>query len=56
MKIIQNNFNDVILYNILNVVQCYNNREHNKRYSVQNIVIDFDVNRLIFCCVKYIND
>lgn len=53
---VQNNFNELILNNILNAVHCYNNREHNKRCSAQNIVIDSNLNRLRFCCVKNINN
>lgn len=53
---VQNNFNELILYNILNAVHYYNNREHNKRCSAQNIVIDSNLNSLRFCCVKNINN
>lgn len=53
---VQNNFNELILYNILNAVHYHNNREHNKRCSAQNIVIDSNLNRLRFCCVKNINN
>lgn len=56
IQLCQNNFNELILNNILNAVHCYNNREHNKRCSAQNIVIDSNLNRLRFCCVKNINN